>query len=52
MYIYMCVCIPSGADPSITTKDGCSALYLATFGVLSSPEPDITLLQELIKAGQ
>ena len=41
-----------GANIYLTTRDGDNALYLATFGVLSSANPDINVLEDLIKAGK
>ncbi|KAH3718193.1 hypothetical protein DPMN_060992 [Dreissena polymorpha] len=38
------------ADIKQTTNGGDSALYLATFGVLSSSQPDISVLEEIIYA--
>ncbi|KAL3831623.1 hypothetical protein ACJMK2_023356 [Sinanodonta woodiana] len=43
--------LKKGADATLTTKEGDSALYLATFGVLNSPRPDTRVLEDLIKAG-
>ena len=46
MYVFL------GANIHLTTREGDSALYLATFGVLSSAEPDIRVLEDLITAGK
>ena len=42
----------TGADVSLRSKDGDSALYLATYGILSSPNPDVGILEDLIEAGR
>ena len=42
----------SGAKVTSTTKDGDCVLYLATFGVLSSKQPDVSVLEMLISAGK
>ena len=42
----------AGANIHLTTIQGDSALYLATFGVLSSADPDIRVLEDLITAGK
>ncbi|KAL5007245.1 hypothetical protein ScPMuIL_016051 [Solemya velum] len=60
--IFLCAClsgemelveylISKGADIHATTKDQDSALYLATYGILNSPKPDVYLLELLIKKG-
>ena len=48
--------IPTGANVSVRTKDGNSALYLATYGVLNmaavfSKKADTKVLVDLINAG-
>ncbi|XP_052248805.1 uncharacterized protein LOC127856553 isoform X2 [Dreissena polymorpha] len=60
--LFLCACLSGekklikfmlkrGADIKRTTNGGDSALYLATFGVLSSSQPDISVLEEIIYAG-
>ena len=44
--------IALGGDVTRTTKAGDTALYLATFGVLSSVQPDLQVLEDIIKSGQ
>ncbi|XP_013399984.1 tankyrase-1 [Lingula anatina] len=60
--LFLCACLSGegklieyllnhGADPSLLTEEGDSALYLATFGVLNTPQPDLTVLEMLIQEG-
>ncbi|KAK3580577.1 hypothetical protein CHS0354_002671 [Potamilus streckersoni] len=60
--LFLCACLSGqrdlinyllkkGADATLTTKEGDSALYLATFGVLNTPRPNTGILEDLIKAG-
>ena len=44
----------AGADVKRTSKEGDGALYLATFGLMSSksPKPDLKVLEDLISAGK
>ncbi|XP_045169176.2 ankyrin-3-like isoform X2 [Mercenaria mercenaria] len=60
--LFLCACLSGqkglikymlvkGADVTRRTKAGDTALYLATFGILSTSEPDVTVLEELIQSG-
>ncbi|CAH1788961.1 unnamed protein product [Owenia fusiformis] len=40
-----------GADLKVCTKDGDSAFYLGTYGVLNSTDNDIAVLKDLLAAG-
>ena len=42
---------PIDGDTRQKSMDGDGALYLATYGVLNSSQPDTGLLVDLIKAG-
>ena len=44
--------ISKGADVNRSTKAGDTALYLATFGVLNSAQPDVRVLEDIICAGK
>ena len=44
--------IYTGADVHMRTHDGDTCLYLATYGILNSSDPDVELLQDLCKAGK
>ncbi len=48
----VCLFALVGADIHQKSNEGDSALYLATFGILNSPEPDVSLIKLLIQAGQ
>ncbi|XP_052811018.1 ankyrin repeat and death domain-containing protein 1A-like [Mya arenaria] len=60
--LFLCACLSGdkelimfmlkrGADVRHTTNVGDTALYLATFGVLSSSHPDVSVLREIICSG-
>ncbi|XP_041367614.1 protein VAPYRIN-like [Gigantopelta aegis] len=60
--LFLCACLSGkkeliyymltkGANLTTTTRDGDSVLYLATFGVLNSKHPDMSVLEMLISAG-
>lgn len=41
----------TGADLQIKTREGDSPIYLATFGILNSPNVSLDVLKDLVKAG-
>ena len=47
----ICLTCITGADVETCTKEGDGALYLATFGALSTPGQDASILEDLFDAG-
>jgi len=60
--LFLCACLSGergiieymlqkGGDPNLLTREGDSCLYLATYGILNSKDPDTDVLQDLKNAG-
>ncbi|KAK3108342.1 hypothetical protein FSP39_005885, partial [Pinctada imbricata] len=60
--LFLCACLSGdrtlvtymlkkGADVTLRTKNGDSPLYLATYGIVNSGQPDLSLIIVLVKAG-
>ncbi len=51
IFAMMLVCLLTGANVKLTTQEGDSALYLATFGILNHQKADTQLLNLIVQAG-